>query len=408
MAVSRITTPAIANLAITQAKIASSVDLGGAVKIANVQVANSSWSLLDDTAVDTDGGYVLVNGTNFASGCNVLVGNVAATSVTFVSATQLRVQVPATAAGSYIMYVSNPDGATGIRLNAITFSADPQWVTDSTLTSQVVDTAISIQLSATDATVYTLQAGSSLPANTTLASNGLFSGTITGINEETVYNFTVVATDAENQDSPRAFSVTVSVGDTYFKETVLLLNSEANTFIRDASNNSFAITIAGDTRPATLSPYNTDWSYYFGGSSDYFSLAANTAFLLPGDFTIEAWVYLFSVTGGPYTLIGTKGATFNDYFDFRVYNSNIQLSLNAGGGTNFGLGTLTPHRWAHIAAVRSGTSIKCYVDGVQTATTVTNANTSWRLLSTTIGRPRFTDVFVSVFFITFIYIFLFV
>ncbi len=207
MAVSRITTPAIANLAITQAKIASSVDLGGAVKIANVQVANSSWSLLDDTAVDTDGGYVLVNGTNFVSGCNVLVGNVAATSVTFVSATQLRVQVPATAAGSYIMYVSNPDGATGIRLNAITFSADPQWVTDSTLASQSVDSAISVQLSATDATSYSLQAGSSLPANTTLASNGLFSGTITGINEDTVYNFTVVATDAENQDSPRAFSV---------------------------------------------------------------------------------------------------------------------------------------------------------------------------------------------------------
>ena len=365
MAVSRITTPAIADEAITQAKIAASVDLGGAIKIANVQVANSSWNLLDDTAVDTDGGYVLVNGTNFASGCNVLVGNVAATSVTFVSATQLRVQVPATAAGSYIMYVSNPDGATGIRLNAITFSADPQWVTDSTLASQVVDSAISVQLSATDATSYSLQAGSSLPANTTLASNGLFSGTITGINEDTVYNFTVVATDAENQDSPRAFSVTVSIGDTYFKETVLLLNSEANTFIRDASNNSFNITPSGDVRPSAFSPYNTGWSNYLNGGSDRLSNdSASVMDVGTGNFTIEMWVFLTS--------------TANQMFFEGSGNAGLQVVIESGvlfGGLS-GIGAPVTYTlpsgftntWHHIVYVREGTGsnqVSLYVDGIR-------------------------------------------
>jgi len=367
MAVSRITTPAIANLAITQAKIASSVDLGGAVKIANVQVANSSWSLLDDTAVDTDGGYVLVNGTNFVSGCNVLVGNVAATSVTFVSATQLRVQVPATAAGSYIMYVSNPDGATGIRLNAITFSADPQWVTDSTLASQSVDSAISVQLSATDATSYSLQAGSSLPANTTLASNGLFSGTITGINEDTVYNFTVVATDAENQDSPRAFSVTVTVGDTYFKETVLLLNADANTFIRDASNNSFNITPSGDVRPSAFSPYNTNWSNFFDGTSgQYLNAPANTAFNLgTGDFTVEAWIFPTS-TSGTRPIIEIRTAAVNSTgFAFLSQSGAQTLNVYTNNGfVGASTNTYNLNQWNHVALTRSGNTWTYWINGV--------------------------------------------
>ena len=182
--------------------------------VANVKITSNSYAILDDTAVSTDGGYIIVNGSNFEPNVNVLIDQTAATSVTRVSATQLRVQVPALSAGSKILYVVNSDtGATTILLNGVTYSGTPTWVTGSTLTEGAVAEAISIQLSASsDSNVsYQLQAGSTLPAGLTLAANGLLSGTVTGITVETLYNFTVEAVDTENQDSPRSFTITILV-----------------------------------------------------------------------------------------------------------------------------------------------------------------------------------------------------
>jgi len=214
----------IANSAITSSKLAASsvtttaiasdvtalISQGGGPKITNIQVTDNTYTVLDDTAVDTAGGYIRITGTGFAAGCQVLVNNVPATSTTFVSATQVRAQVPATAAGTYVIYLVNTDGGVAIRVNGITFSATPTWVTGSTLSDGAVDSAISIQLSATLATTYSLQAGSTLPTGLTLSSSGLISGTVTGLTNDTSYSFTVVATDAENQDSPRTFTITIT------------------------------------------------------------------------------------------------------------------------------------------------------------------------------------------------------
>lgn len=185
------------------------VSTGGGPKITNLQVTDNSYTVLDDTAVDTAGGYIRITGTGFAAGCQVLINNIPATSTTFVSATEVRAQVPATAAGTYVVYLVNADGGVAIRVNGITFSATPSWVTGSALAGDV-DSAISIQLSATSATTYTLQAGSTLPTGLTLSASGLISGTVTGLENDTSYSFTVVATDAENQDSPRTFTITIT------------------------------------------------------------------------------------------------------------------------------------------------------------------------------------------------------
>jgi hypothetical protein len=186
---------------------------GDGVVISGITVTDASYNNTDDTAVSLTGGYIKVTGTGFVSGCTIVVGNVIATSVTFISSTEVRAQLPALAAGTYILYVSNPSGAVAIRVNAITFSALPTWVSTSPLANGKLNTAISIQLSGTSdsAVVYALQSGSTLPAGLTLSSGGLLSGTVTGISVETTYNFTVVATDAELQDSPKAFSITITV-----------------------------------------------------------------------------------------------------------------------------------------------------------------------------------------------------
>jgi hypothetical protein len=152
----------------------------------------------------------VITGSGFTSNSTVLIGSNTACSVTYVSTTQLRAQVPSATPGSYPVYVVTGDGGTAIRVNALTYSDSPTWVTSSPLTQQVVDTSFSIQLSASGANTYSLQTGSSLPSGVSLAANGLLSGTVTGITEDTTYNFTVEAIDAEAQESPIALAITIS------------------------------------------------------------------------------------------------------------------------------------------------------------------------------------------------------
>jgi alpha-tubulin suppressor-like RCC1 family protein len=181
-----------------------------APKITTVNVANSAFSVLDDTAVNVGGGYIVITGANFQSGASVLIDTTPASAVTFVNTSTLQVQIPAKAAASYNLYVVNPDGGTGIKVAGLNYSAEPSWVTSSPLSNQSSNTAFNVTLSATGATSYAVAAGSTLPAGTTLAANGYFSGTVS-IGAETTYSFSVVATDAELQDSSKTFQVTVTV-----------------------------------------------------------------------------------------------------------------------------------------------------------------------------------------------------
>jgi alpha-tubulin suppressor-like RCC1 family protein len=89
------------------------------VRLANV--ANSAFVISGDTAVNIGGGYIVLTGTNFQSGAQVLVGNTPVTSTAFVDSTTLRVGVPARAVGTYNLFVVNPDGGTSIRVNGVTY-----------------------------------------------------------------------------------------------------------------------------------------------------------------------------------------------------------------------------------------------------------------------------------------------
>ena len=53
-----------------------------APKVTSVNVANSAFAVLDDTAVNVGGGYIVVTGTNFAEGVTVLVDTTAASAIT--------------------------------------------------------------------------------------------------------------------------------------------------------------------------------------------------------------------------------------------------------------------------------------------------------------------------------------
>ena len=361
-------------------------------KITSVVVTDSSYTALDDTAVSIAGGYIKLIGTGFTSGCQVIAGTTPASSTTFISSTEVRAQLPATSAGTYVLYLVSSDGGVAIRVNGVTFSTTPTWSTDSTLPSGLVGSAISIQLSApsNSTTTYALASGSTLPTGLTLSSAGLLSGTVTGITVTTLYSFSIVATDQELQDSPRTFNITISLGDTYFPNVSLLLNTsntntQANTTIVDSSSNAFAVT-QGGVVPSSFSPYRPAgyWSGYFNGSTDWLSTPQSTNFTFDANFTIEFWLNITTQPTQASDIVGTA----NNFAYLGTGNSGWIVAYFATGGIRFGyqassawvadalLGiTPTLNIWNHIAIVRNGSTITGYLNGVAGTTPITTSAT---------------------------------
>lgn len=375
--------------------------LGANPKISQVVVCDSSYNTLDDTAVALEGGYIKITGSGFKTGATVTINKAAATSVQFISSTELRAQVAAASAGTYVLYVVNTDGSVAVRVNAVTYSATPSWITGSTLADQLVDESISIQLSATSATTYTLGSGSSLPSGLTLSSGGLLSGTVTGVTQDTTYNFTIVAADAELQDSPRSFSVTITVGDVYWKYVTTLLSSKPATlpYNTDTSTNNIRIS-TNNCVGSNLTP-NLPEGYYsvkLNGSSQALSVGSDAGFSFTGDFTIECWVYFESLPTGTQTVLGLDGTVGSTSWYIQVINTGLNFyydgSTSRSGGT-----TIRPSTWYHIAAVRSGSTIRQYLNGQEIgnsyATSATIGSGSKSLAVGRLNSANYLDGYVS-------------
>ena len=91
-------------------------------RITNIQVTNSSYVPTGATTVSTSGGYILITGSNFYTGVQVVIGSALATSVSISTPSILQVQVPAQAAGSYIVYITNTNGQCGLRPQGVTYA----------------------------------------------------------------------------------------------------------------------------------------------------------------------------------------------------------------------------------------------------------------------------------------------
>lgn len=177
-----------------------------------------------------------------------------------------------------------------------------------------------------------------------------------------------------------------AAGDNKFNYVTLLLNGDGtngkqnNTFV-DGSTNNFTITRNGTPTQGSFSPYGSLWSNYFNGSTDYITAAANANLALgSGDFTVEFWVYLTAnpsgamiasvrlINGGS---AGTWGIYSNDGGKWSFKEVVVSPTTNVVSATAPVLNT-----WTHVAIVRSGTSLKIYLNGVLDATGTSSTNFS--------------------------------
>jgi hypothetical protein len=360
--------------------------------ITSIAVTDSSYTALDDTAVSTSGGYIKITGSNFATGCSVVIGSVLATSVTFTSSTEVRAQIPAQAAGSYTLYLSNTDGTVAMRVLGVNYGSMPSWATATSVSAGAPNISYQFSASSDSAVTYSVQAGSTLPSGLSLSSGGLLSGTVGG-SGSTTYNFTIEATDAENQNTPRTFAFTISFSEPYFKLTTLLIhadgtNAGTNNTILDSSSGNLSVTRTGTPTQGTFSPFSpTGWSYYLSSGNNFASTISGTGMTpyLNTTWTMEFWIFPTGAFSS-YHYVVSKGTSSNRDWGVGLTavtssTATIYYYWSPSSGdyvtTTSGGATITVGNWYHIAVVSTSASIVVYVNGTSVGTgTQANFNTS--------------------------------
>jgi len=205
----------------------------------------------------------------------------------------------------------------------------------------------------------------------------------------------------------------LSFPDAQFNYVTMLLpgngtnGAQNNTFL-DSSTNNFLITRNGNTTQGSFSPYGSNWSNYFGGSS-YLSASSNAAFEpSTGDFTCEAWINISVLpsSGGLASICQNDavGVSNNTKFYFGVVNTagTLQLVLGRHDTANRAFVNWTPTVgvWYHVAAVRQSGTVKLFIDGVsQTVTGSTDlSGVSFSQNGFTVGAvstPAYMNGYIS-------------
>ena len=207
---------------------------------------------------------VTVTGTGFVSGSTMYVDSVVATQTTYASSTSLTADLPTMSAGTYAIYVKNPDGTSAVLANAVTYTTGPVWVTPAgslgtiTLTSPLLATVVATSVA--PLTGYTVTAGTLPYGNTLNSVTGIITGGIVGswpdapyFTPSTTFNFDITATDTLGLSTTRSFSITYASNVTWVTAANLgSLPSGSNTTINLVATNALYF-VATSNLPAGFS-----------------------------------------------------------------------------------------------------------------------------------------------------------
>jgi hypothetical protein len=200
-----------------------------------------------------------------------------------------------------------------------------------------------------------------------------------------------------------------------FTVPILPLNIPTNTVLLTCASNRFiditgvtvsntsTFTITGTPSVSRFTPYTNQGynkgviggSTYFNGTTDYLSVStANTSTNIDlstntPNWTIETWFYTTSL-GVQQTILQKDGVSGTRQSQYAIYLQSSNLitltlspAVSSTGNQNFVGPAVTSNTWYHVAAVRSGSNITLFLNGVivagPTALSITMGNNTGAL-----------------------------
>lgn len=276
------------------------------------------------TAADPAGGETItVTGTGFNAGATVTVGGTTAPAVSYVSGTQITFTTPAKAAGDYDIVVTNTDTGSATFINGISYNGIPTWTTAAgslgTFASNTTISTITLQATEPDAGTITFSiTNGALPTGLSLTGANI-DGTTALETADTLYTFTVTATDDESQATPRTFTITVQ------KALINTENFAPVLYSGNGSTQSINVGFAADLvfiKNRTVGQGWSVWDTVRGASSGYLQTQVTSAEAAPNNMlTFDSEGFNVSTNGGAYTQ--TNRSSSGDQY--------VSFSWKAGG-----------------------------------------------------------------------------
>jgi len=119
---------------------------------------------------------------------------------------------------------------------------------------------------------------------------------------------------------------------------------------------------------------NYGGSGYFNGSSSFLSVPASSSFTFTGDYTIEAWLFItgFPDNGNIFSTWTGGGGSLTNSFQFNYETTGTVYCADQPTPA----GVITLNNWIHVAASRSGTTQKIFINGVVQSTATVSGTVS--------------------------------
>ncbi len=330
----------------------------------------------------TGGETVTITGANFFDGATVTFGGTSATSVTFVNSTTLTATVPVHEMGTYDVVVTNPDTQTGTLTDGITYREPPPTITSVTPLYVVRTGGDPVTITGTNfLETPTVTFGGTLATSVTFVNSTTLTAVVPA---HTPGEVDVVVTNPDTQSAtltegltytnlpPTITSITPNVGPSAGGTNVTIKGSNftpnSDPYVKALfhfDNNMTDSTGRHTFTTGAPNSYSTSIKKFGTHSGFINSVMTSTDNLSDfdfgtGDFTIDFWAYRQSSNNQVivYTIRkdGVNGVSI------QYYNDTVHLYMDTNAYINTGVAHPVGS-WVHNAFVRSGGTIKYFLNG---------------------------------------------